>query len=185
MLLFKYVFYDSFDWKKWNIWNKWKENPSETLCCWSGQEAWLDQCEAAERGSAFIGVALPIIGNCSLIPNVSPQIILYCFFPLTFDWDWTLDGGEEAKTSKGIDVRSSPKLLKNQTKKRKPCWGVSEEEDCVNVRGLFPSITFLCLPNLRVVPCLPITKHDELPVKCDKPVVNNVCSVSAVLITPS
>lgn len=54
------------------------------------------QCEAAEGGSsfgsAFIGVALPIIGNCSLIPNVSPQIILYGSFPLTFDWDWTSTG---------------------------------------------------------------------------------------------
>lgn len=34
----------------------------------------LDQCGAAEGGAALIGVALPIIGNCALIPNVSPQL---------------------------------------------------------------------------------------------------------------
>lgn len=75
---------------------------NEKMWCVWGSKDWLDQYGET---AAFIGVALPIIANYSLIPNVSPQIILYCFFPLTFDWDWTHIGRGETKCQGGKNIK--------------------------------------------------------------------------------
>lgn len=76
------------------------------------------QCEAAEGGSSFIGVALPIIGNCSLIPNVSPQIILYGSFPLTFDWDWTSTGERKGVAAPETHGKRDVGLLLRRTQRK-------------------------------------------------------------------
>ena len=97
---------------------------SVCVCSIGRSGGWLDQCGAVEQGKPLIGVVLPIIGNCALIPNVSPQ--LYSIAPSRSRLIGTGREGHMGRLDKGgkrCRVEEWPQeccVMRLHTKKRKP-----------------------------------------------------------------